>query len=209
MKTKVTHKRAEVLHHPCVLGVPQTRGQSQRWPTSGHKCYVTPALSGAPYRRGRKQKWPTKGRKCHVLPAFSGFPKQGDTVQGGPQLGGSATSHLRSRGSPNKGKKSTVAHKWDQKVRQPAFSGIPCTRKRKQKWPNKGHKCYITLAFSEVPKEKVEKVKGGPQVGGIATSPVHSRRSPNKETKLKVAHKLAEVLHHPCVLRGPQTRGQS
>ena len=40
-ETKVANKRAEVLRHPCVLGGPQTRGQSQRWPTSGRKCYVT------------------------------------------------------------------------------------------------------------------------------------------------------------------------
>ena len=41
-------KRAEVQRHPCVLGGPQTRGQSQRCPTSGRKCYVTPTFSGVP-----------------------------------------------------------------------------------------------------------------------------------------------------------------
>ena len=47
-ETKVAHKRAEVLCHPCILGGPQTRGQSQRWPSSGQKCYVTPTYSGVP-----------------------------------------------------------------------------------------------------------------------------------------------------------------
>ena len=68
----VAQKWAEVLHHPCVLGGPQTRGQSQWWPTSERKCYITPA--------------------------FSGVPKQGDKVNGGPQVGGSATSPLHSWG---------------------------------------------------------------------------------------------------------------
>ena len=45
-KTKVAHKRAEVLRHPYVLEGPQTRGQSPRWPTSGRKCYVAPTFLG-------------------------------------------------------------------------------------------------------------------------------------------------------------------
>ena len=80
-KSKVAHKWAELLHHPCVLGGPQTRGQSQRWPTNGQNCYITLAFS------------------------FSRVPKQGDKVKGGPQMCRIATSPLRSRGSPNKGTK--------------------------------------------------------------------------------------------------------
>ena len=56
--SKVAHKWAEVLHHPCVLGGPPTRRQSLGWPTSGLKCYI--------------------------IPAFSGVPKHGDKVKGGP-----------------------------------------------------------------------------------------------------------------------------
>ena len=50
-------KWAEMLHHPCILGDPQTKGDTIRigclsrafWgPTSGRKCYVTPAFSGIP-----------------------------------------------------------------------------------------------------------------------------------------------------------------
>ena len=44
----------------------------------------------------------------------------------------------------------------------------------------------------------------GPQVGRNATSPLHSRGSPTKGTKSKWAHKWAEMLHHPCILGGPQ-----
>ena len=115
-----------------------------------------------------------------------------------------------------------------------AFSGVPYTKGRNQMWPTKRRKCYINRVFSGVPNQG-DKVKGGPQVGGSATSPLCSWGSPDNGTKSKVAHKSAEVLHHPrilggppgkgsetkladkraevprysCVLRGPQTRGQN
>ena len=69
---------------------------------------------------------------------------------------------------------------------------------------------------------------GGPKEGGNATSPLHSRGSPTpsagtklevatsplpsrgsptKGTRSKWAQKRAEMLHHPCILGGPQTNG--
>ena len=181
-KSKVPHKWAELLHHPRLLGGPQTRGQSERWPTSGQNCYITSA--------------------------FAGVPKQGDKVKGGPQVGGSATSPLPSWGSPNKGTKSKVAHKWPELLHHPCVVEGPQTRGQSQRWPTSGQDSYITPAFLEVPKQG-DKGNGAPQVGRIATSPLPSWRSQNKGTKSKVTHKWAELLHHPCVLGGPQTRGQS
>ena len=258
-KSKVAHKWAEVLHHPCVLGGPQTRGQSQRWPTSGQNSYITPALLGVPKQgdkvkggpqvggsatsplrswgspnkgtkskvahkwaevlhhacvlggpqtRGQSPRSPTSGQNCYVTPAFLGVRKRGDKVKGGPQVGGSATSPLRSRGSPNKGTMSKVAHKRAEVLHHPCVLGGPQTRGQSQRWPTSGQNCYITPALLGVPKQGDE-IKGGPQVGGIATSPLRSWGSPNKGTKSKVFHKRAEVLPHPCVLGGPQTRRQS
>ena len=258
-KSKVAHKWAEVLHHPCALGGPQTTIQSQRWPTSGRKCYITPAFSGIPKQddkvngrpqvgrsatsplrspgspntgtksnlahkwaevphhpwvlggpqtTGQSQWWPTSGRKCYITPAFSGVPKQGDKVNGGPQVGGGATSPLRSQGSPNKGTKSKVAHKWAEVLHHPCILRGPHTRGHSQRWPTSGRKCYITPAFSGVPKQG-DNVNGGPKVGRSAISPLRSRGSPNTGTKSKMARKWADMLHHPCVLRGPQTRRQS
>ena len=155
-KSSLAHKWAEVLHHPCVLGGPPTGGQSQRWPT----------------------RW----RNSHIIPAFSGVPEQGDEVNGGAQVGGSATSSLHSRGSPNKGTTSMVAHKWAEVLHHPCVLGGPKTRGQDQRWPTSGRKCYITPAFSGVPKHG-DKVKGGPQVGRSATSPLCSRVSPNTRTK--------------------------
>ena len=43
------------LHNRCILrGSPNKGGQNQNWPTSGWKCYITPAFSGIPKQRGTK-----------------------------------------------------------------------------------------------------------------------------------------------------------
>ena len=96
------HKRAEMLHHPCIPGDPQHRGTKS-------EVAASPLPSTGPKR----------GRKCYVTPAFSGSPTEGDGNKIGPQKGGSATSPLRSRGSPNKGTQLKVAHKWAEVLRNP------------------------------------------------------------------------------------------
>ena len=231
-KSKVAHKWAEVLHQPYDLGGPQTRGQSQRWPTSGRRCYISPAFSGGPLQKGRQtkvahkraecyisptfsggpqtrgqsQRWPTSGRKCYVIPAISGVPKQGDKVTTGPQVGGSATSALQSRGSPNKGTKSKVAHKWAEVLRQRYDLGGTQKRRQSQRWAKSVRKCYVTPAFWSGPLRKGTQTKVAHKRAEVLHLPYDP---PNKGTKSKVAHKWAEVLHHPCVLGGPQTRGRN
>ena len=185
---------------PLRLGGPQTRGQSQRCPTNGQNCYITPAFLGVP-KQGDKVKGgpqvgtiatsplhsrgsPNKGTKSKVTgkwakllyhPCVSGVPKQGDKVKGAPQVGGIATSPLRSRGSPNKGTKSKVPHKSAQLPHHPCVLGGPITPACRGS-PNKGTKSKVAGKWAEflyhpcvsgVPKQG-DKVKGGPQVGGIA-----------------------------------------
>ena len=55
-RSKWAQKRAEMLHHPCILGGPQrqARGQNQRGPKRGRRCYITPAFSGVPKQMGTK-----------------------------------------------------------------------------------------------------------------------------------------------------------
>ena len=104
-KQEMAHKWAQCLHHHCLLGAPQclTRGENQKWPTSGHNGYITPALSGLP--------------NAH----------QGEEIRNGPQVGTMPTSPLPSRGSPmpSKGRKSEMAHKWAQWLHHPCLLGAP------------------------------------------------------------------------------------
>ena len=77
---------------------------------------------------------------------------------GGPKEGRNAMSPLHSRGSPAKGTKSEVA-----------TSTLPCPR------PKRGRRCYVTLAFSGIPKQRGTKSE-------LAASPLPSRE-PNRRRK--------------------------
>ena len=91
--------------------------------------------------------------------------------------------------------------------------------------PKSGQKCYVTPAFSRVANKGGQNrnwlpepcLIGGPKVGGSAMSPLHPRGSPKKGNKIRIgwhssafsgAQTWAEVLRHPCILRGPQQRGK-
>ena len=178
-------------------------------PTSGRKCYITPAFSGVPKERGTKSELvgPTSGRKCYITPAFSGVPNKGDKIKVGPQVGGNATSPLHSRGSPKKWGQNQI---W----RGPQVGGIATSplhsrgspkrggTKSELVGPTSGRKCYITPAFLGIPN-KGDKIKVGPQVGGNATSPLHSRGSPMKGGQNQ------NWMPNPCLLGGPQVGGNA
>ena len=59
-------KRAEIIHHPCILGDPQHRGTNL-------KVAASPLSSRRPKR----------GRKCYITSAFLGIPNIGDKVKSG------------------------------------------------------------------------------------------------------------------------------
>ena len=214
-----------MLHHPCILGGHQRHGgQNETWWGPQVSGNATSPL----HSRGSPKTWrtkselvgPTSGRKCYITPAFSRIPqRRGEQNQNwwGPQVVGNATSPLHFRGSPKT---------W--------------WTKSELVGPTSGQKCYITPAFSGIPKDMWDKMRlggahkwaemlhhpcilgdpqrhggqkmnwWGPQVGGNATSPLHSRGSP-KDVGNKIrfggAHKWAEMLHHPCILGGPQRHG--
>ena len=190
------HKWAEILHHTCILGDPQRHGeQNQNWwgPQVGGNGTSPLHSRGSPKTWGTKSELlgPTSGRKCYITPAFSGIPKgMGDKIRSGgahkwaemlhhpyilgdpqrhgeqnqnwwgPQVGGNGTSPLHSRGSPKTfGTKSDLVG------------------------PTSGRKCYITPAFSGIPKDMGDKIRIGED------------------------HKWAEMLHHPCILGVPKDMG--
>ena len=188
-------------------------------PTSGRKCYINPAFSGVPKEMGTKSELvgPTSGQKCYITPAFSGVPNKGDKIKVGPQVGGNATSPLHSRGSPMKWGQN---QNWrgpqvGKNATSPLHSrGSPMKGGQNENWmpnpcllggPLVGGNATSPLHSRGSPKKWGQNQNWwGPQVGRNATSPLHSRGSPTKGTKSKWAHKWAEMLHHPCILGGPQ-----
>ena len=106
-ESEVGHKWARWLHNPCRLGGPrqlQSRGQNQKWPTSGQCGYITRAAWGVPIasKRGAEskvaQKW---ARWLHNATAW-GVPTASE-----------------------RGAKSEVAHKWARWLHNPCRLGGP------------------------------------------------------------------------------------
>ena len=168
----------------------QSGGQNQKWPTSGQNGYVTPAVSGIPtaVERGAKSEVAHLWAKWLRHPCRLGDPhrcRAEGGIRSGPQVGKVARSPRPSRGSPllqsggqnqkwptsrqngyvtpavsgiptasQRGAKSEVAHKWAKWLRHPCCLGDP-------------HRCRAG-----------GKIRSGPLVGKVATSPLPSRGSP-------------------------------
>ena len=188
-KSEVAHKWARWLHHPCRLGDPhrfKAGGQNQKWPTSGHGGYITPAALG-------------------IFTAS----KQGGKIRSGPQVGNLGTSPLPPRGSPplqSRGAESEVAHKWARWLHHPYRLGDPHRLRaggRIRSGPQvSGQGGYITPAASGIPTASKQggKIRSGPQVGTVASSPLPPQESPPIQSggvESEVAHKWARWLHHP------------
>ena len=165
-------------------------GQNQKWPTSGQSGYLTPAVSGIPTasERGAESEVAHKWTKCLPHPCRIGDPhrfRAGGRIRSGPQVGKVATSPLLYRGSP------------------PLQSGG-----QNEKWPTSGQSGYLTRAVSGIPTASERgaesevahkwakwlphpcrigdphrfraggRMRSGPQVGKVATSPLPYRGSP-------------------------------
>ena len=192
-KSEVAHLWAKWLRHPCRLGDPhrcKCGEQKQKWPTSVQSGYVTPAVSGIPTaaKRGGKSEVAYLWAKWLRHPCRLGDPHRctaGGEIRSGPLVGKVATSPLPSPGSP------------------PLQSGGG-----NQKWPTCGQSGYVTPAVSGIPtaserggKSEVAhlwakwlrhpcrlgdphrfraggKIRSGPFMGKVATSPLPSRGSP-------------------------------
>ena len=169
---------------------PQSGGQNQKWPTSGQIGYLTPAVSGSPtaLERGAKSEVAHKWANWLPHPCRIGEPHRlrgGGTIRNGPQVGKLATSPLPPRGGPppqrggqnqnrptsgrigyltpavsgsltasEQGAKSKVAHKWANWLPHPGRIG-------------ERHRLRAG-----------GKIRNGPQVGKLATSPLPYRGAP-------------------------------
>ena len=246
----MAHKWANWLPHPCRIGEPhhhQSGGQNQKWPTSGQIGYLTPAVSGSPTasERGAKSEVAHKWANWLPHPCRIGEPhrcRAGGKIRSGPQVGKLATSPLPYRGAPplqsggqnqkwptsgqigyltpavsgsptaaERGAKSEVAHKWANWLPHPCrigephrfraggkirsgpqvgklatsplpYRGAPPLQSggQNEKWPTSGQIGYLTPAVSGSPTATRAggKIRSGPQMGKVATSPLPYRGAP-------------------------------
>ena len=220
-KSEVAHKWANWLPHPCRIGEPhhfraggkirsgpqvgklatsplpyrvaaplQSGGQNQKWPTSGQIGYLTPAVSGIPTaaERGAKSEVAHKWANWLPHPCRIGDPhrfRAGGKIRSDPQVGKLATSPLPYWGSPphaQRGAKSEVAHKWANWLPHPCRIGDPhrCRAGGKiRSGPQVGKLATSPLPYRVAPPLQAGgKIRSGPQVGKLATSPLPYRGSP-------------------------------
>ena len=213
-------KRAKMLCHPCILGHPCLLGG----PKEGKN--VTAPL----HSRGSQTKG-TKIRSGYLTPAFSGAQKRAEML-----------CHPFILVDPKpRGTKSDVATSplpsWGHKrgckcYGTSASSGINNKGEQNEKWlphpcllgPKRGPKCHVIPAFSGIPNKGEQNQTwlphpcpfGGAKEVVNATSPLHSRASQTKGTKMRSgyltrafsgAQKRAEMLRHPCILGDRQQNG--
>ena len=192
-KAEVAHKWANWLPHPCRIGDPhrcRAGGQNQKWPTSGQIGYLTPAVSGSPAaaERGAKSEVAHKWAKWLPHPCRIGDPhrlRAGGKIRSGPQVGKLATSPLPYRGAPPL-QSGGQNQKWPTSGQigylTPAVSGSPTAAERgaksevAHKWANwLPHPCRIGESHR---LRAGGKIRSGPQVGKLATSPLPYRGAP-------------------------------
>ena len=172
----------------------ESRGGYQKWPTSGQSGYVTPAISGIPTASERGSKSEVAGLWAKWLrhPCRLGDPhgfRAGGEIRSGPLMGKVAMSPLPSRGSPplhSGGQNQKKAHLWAKWPRHSCHSAIPTASEQGAK-SEVAHKwakwlrrpCRLgDLHCLEVGG----KIRSGPLVSKVATSPVLSRGSPPLES---------------------------
>ena len=215
-------KWANWLPHPCRIREPhrcRAGDKIRSGPQSGQIGYLTPAVSGSPtaaergtksevahkvgklatsplpYRGapplqsgGQNQKWPTKWANWLPHPCRIGEPhrcRAGDKIRSGPQSGQIGYLTPAVSGSPTaaeRGTKSEVAHKWANWLPHPCRIGEP-------------HRCRAG-----------DKIRSGPQVGKLATSPLPYRGAPPLQSggqNQKWPTKWANWLPHPCRIGEP------
>ena len=249
VKSEVAHKWAKWLPHPCRIREPhrcRAGGKIRMWATSGQIGYLTPAVSGIPTaaERGAKSEVAHKWAKWLPHPCHIGEPhrfKAGGKIRSGPQVGEMATSPLPYRGAPplqSRGQNQKWPTSGQNGYLTPAVSGSPTTSKRgaksevAHKWAKwLPHPCHI----GEPHRCRAGgKIRSGPQVGEMATSPLPYRGAPplqgggqnqkwptserngyltpavsasptasERGAKSEVAHKWAKWLPHPCRIGEP------
>ena len=173
-KSEVAHKWARWLHHPCRLRDPNRFkaggelrsgpqvGKVATSPTNGQGGYITLAASGilTASKPGANSQVAHKWARWLHQPCHLGDPhrfRAEGKIRSVPQVGKVATSPLPPRRFPplrSRGAKSEAANKWARWLHHPCRLGDP-------------HRFRAG-----------GKIRSGPQVGKVATSPLPPRGSP-------------------------------
>ena len=199
-KSKRAQRRAEMLHHPCILGDAPQRGQIKAGPKGGGNATSPLHSRGSPNKGEQNENWVPQ--PC---------------LLGGPTVGANATPPLHSRGSPTKGTKSKRTQERAEMLHHPCILGDPQQRGQNQSGPKRGPKCYITPAFSGLPN-KGDKSKRAQKRAEMLHQPCILRDPQTKANQIKFgclnpafwgAQKWAQMLHHTCIPGGPQQKGQN
>ena len=186
--------------------------ENQKWPSCGQSGYVTPAVSGIPAasERGGKSEVAHLWAKWLHHPCRLGDPhrfRAGGEIRSGPLVGKVATSALPSPGSPplqSRGGNQKCPSCGQSGYVTPAVSGIPTASEWGEgksevaqlwaKWLR--HPCRLGDPHR---CRAGEKIRSGPIVGKVATSPLPSEGSPPVQSGGgEVAHLWAKWLRHPC-----------
>ena len=164
-KSEVARKWAKWLPHPCRIGDPhrfRAGGKVRSGPQVGKMATSPLPYRGSPPLQsgGQNEKWPTSGQSGYLTPAVSGIPT-----------------------ALERGAKLEVAQKWAKRLPHPCrIGGSPPLQSggQSQKWPTSGQSGYLTPAVSGDPHRfrAGGKVRSGPQVGKVATSPLPYRGCP-------------------------------
>ena len=168
-KSEVAHKCAKWLPHPCRIGDPhrfRAGGKIRSGPQVGKMATSPLPYRGSPPLQsgGQNQKWPTSRQSGYLTPAVSGIPtasERGAKIRSGPQSGQNGYLTPAVSGIPTaseRGAKSEVAHKWAKWLPHPCRIGDP-------------HRFRAG-----------GKIRSGPQVGKMATSPLPYRGSPSLQS---------------------------
>ena len=196
----------------------QSGGQNQKWPTCGQRGYLTPAVSGIPAasERGAKSEVAHKRENWLPHPCRIGDPRRfraGGKIRSGPQRGKLATSPLPYRGSlplQSGGQNQKSPTSGQNGYLTPAVSGIPTASERGAK-SEVAHKRENWLPhpcrLGDPRRFRAGgKVRSGPQMGKMATSPLPYPGIPaasERKAKSEVAHKWARWLPPPCRIGDP------
>ena len=197
----------------------QSGGQNQKGPTSGQAGYLTPAVSGipAPAERGAKSEVAHKWANWLPHPCRIGDPHRctaGGKIRRGPQVGKLTTSPLPYRGSPPL-QSGGQNQKWPTSRQSgyltPAVSGIPAAAERVAK-SEVAHKCANWLPhpcciWDPHRFRAGGKIRSGPQVGKLATSPLPYRGSPPLQSgggKIRSGPQVGKVATSPLLIGDPR-----